>query len=70
LKSYAGLPVSSEDSHYEYAYSHQETDDTGYLNPKALNTDQVKYEVIKNSDVTAAEEDIDNAVNYLELSSN
>jgi len=58
LQSYSSLPANSEEnSHYEYAYSHQETDATGYLKLSVLNTDDttmkdtddVKYETIKDS---------------------
>ena len=58
MQNYSSLPANSEEnSHYEYAYSHQETDATGYLNPSVLNTDDatmkdtddVKYETIKDS---------------------
>ena len=64
MKSYADLPDSSEESHYEYAYSHQETDATGYLNPSMLNTDVEKYATIRDEDVN-----IDNEYNtqYLAL---
>ena len=64
MKSYADLPASSEKSHYEYAYSHQETDDTGYLNPSILNTDVPKYETIQDEDVNIDNED---NTQYLEL---
>ena len=57
MKSYADLPDSSEESHYEYAYSHQETDAAGYLNPSILNTDVLKYETIRDVDVKIDNED-------------
>ena len=67
MKGYTDLPVKSEESHYEYAYSHQETDVTGYLNPMALNTENV---TIKDNDISTYDVDVDNAdnTNYLELS--
>ena len=77
MKSYTSLPSASEESHYEYAYSHQENDATGYVNPLVLNTDDVKYATIKDIDVTTLNIDVDNKdnvednvdnVNYLELS--
>ena len=77
LKSYNSLPASSEESHYEYIY-YQDTDDTGYLNPMALNTDDVKYATIKD-DVVIGNMDVDNVnntdniddrTNYLELIEN
>ena len=71
MKGYTDLPVKSEESHYEYAYSHQETDVIGYLNPMALNTEDVKYMTIKDSDISTYDVDVDNAAantNYLELS--
>ena len=64
MKSYADLPASSEKSHYEYAYSHQETDATGYLNPSMLNTDVEKYATIRDEDVNIDNED---NTQYLEL---
>ena len=72
LNSYANLPASSEESHYEYAFPHQETDITGYVNPLALNTDNVKYATIKDSDVAVFYVDIDDTdkTDYLELTVN
>ena len=72
MKSYTGLPAQSEESHYEYPDSHLDIDVTGYLNPMALNTDDVKYATIKDNDVANFEADVDNAknTNYLELSAN
>ena len=66
MENYSSLPANSEESHYEYAYSHQESDATGYLNPSALNTDDVKYETIKDCNVPATVDDVDNT-NYLKL---
>ena len=74
MESYNGLPASSEESHYEYIYSHQDTDVTGYVNPMALNTDNVKYATIKDDVINIVDvdnvnntDDIDDKTNYLEL---
>ena len=57
MKSYADLPDSSEESHYEYPFPHYETDTTGYLNPSILNTDVPKYATIRDEDVNIYNED-------------
>ena len=78
MESYSSLPARSEESHYEYAYSHQDVDITGYVNPIALHTDGApgKYATIK--DVTVyvdvdnvnSTDDDDDTNNYLELIEN
>ena len=76
MKSYSSLPASSEESHYEYAYSHQDVDITGYVNPIALHTDGApgKYATIKDvagyvdgDNVNSTDDD---NTNYLELIEN
>ena len=68
MKSYGSLPAGSEEGHYEYAYSHQDVDITGYVNPIALHTDDApgKYATIKD-DLTGY---VDDTTNYLELIEN
>jgi len=71
LQNYSSLPANSqENSHYEYAYSHQETDATGYLNPSVLNTDDAKYETIKDIDVAISNMNVSDNLDstyYLDL---
>ena len=72
MESYSSLPARSKESHYEYAYSHQDVDITGYVNPIALHTDDapVKYDTIKD-DLTGYVDNTDNdTTNYLELIEN
>ena len=77
MKSYSSLPAGSEESHYEYAYSHQDVDITGYVNPIALHTDgaPVKYDTIKDNLTGCVDYDnVDNRDgdknNYLEIIDN
>ena len=51
LKSYDTLPASSEENHYEDVYTYRETEVTGYVNTAALNTDDVKYDTLKDNDI-------------------
>ena len=68
MENYSSLPANSEESHYEYPFSHQESDATGYLNPSALNSDDANCATIKDYDIPAAV-NFDDVVstNYLEL---
>ena len=77
MESYSSLPARSEESHYEYAYSHQDTDDSGYVKPIALHTDGApgKYATITDDltgyvDADNVDSTDDDTTNYLELIEN
>ena len=77
MKSYSSLPAGSEESHYEYAYSHQDVDITGYVNPIALHTDGAPGKYATITDNLTGYVDADNVnstdndtTNYLELIEN